>query len=367
MAKVKIFGAGSIGNHLAHACRTAGWDVLICDLDPAALERTKTDIYPSRYGKWDKEIELATPDQAPDEKYDLVIIGTPPDHHLPIALDVLEKNPPKVLMVEKPVCPPSLENAQKVLDLAEAAGTFACVGYNHTLTDNTVAAEKLIAENKLGAPLTVSAKFREHWGGIFGAHPWLSGPQDSYLGFWEHGGGASGEHSHAINIWQHFAHVCDMGRITEVSSVMDMVDDGKVKYDRICLMNVKTEKGFVGDIAQDVLTEPAQKMVRVQCEDGFVEWIVNIDGGHDAVRHWAGQGEVSEELISKTRPQDFENEIKHIGEIMNGASTKDSPISLRRGLDSMLVVAAAHASHTAQKTVKINYEAGYAPEAVEYI
>ncbi len=30
------------------------------------------------------------------------------------------------------------------------------------------------------------------------AHPWLAGPQDSYLGFWRRGGGASGEHSHAI-------------------------------------------------------------------------------------------------------------------------------------------------------------------------
>ena len=39
--KVKIYGAGSIGNHLAQASRRMGWDVDMCDTDPKALERTK--------------------------------------------------------------------------------------------------------------------------------------------------------------------------------------------------------------------------------------------------------------------------------------------------------------------------------------
>ena len=55
---VKIFGAGSIGNHLAHASRKIGWDVSICDLDPEALKRTRNEIYPGRYGEWDDNISL---------------------------------------------------------------------------------------------------------------------------------------------------------------------------------------------------------------------------------------------------------------------------------------------------------------------
>ena len=65
---------------------------------------------------------------------------------------------------------------------------------------------------------TIDVEFREHWGGIFAAHPWLEGPQDSYLGFWDRGGGASGEHSHAINLWQFFASQLGKGRIIEVSA-----------------------------------------------------------------------------------------------------------------------------------------------------
>lgn len=371
--KVKIYGAGSIGNHLAHACRNKGWDVLICDVDPEALERTKNDIYPARYGDWDEAIRLATLENLPDEDVDVAIIGTPPDSHLSIAKSVLTTRPPKALLIEKPVCTPSLEGAQEVLDMAHAAGTFACVGYNHTLTENTTRSAKILAENSIGHPVTISAKFREHWGGIFRAHPWLSGPQDTYLGFSERGGGACGEHSHAINIWQHFAYLCGMGRIIEVSAMLDVVvEDAGAKYDRVCLIHVKTERGFVGDIAQDVVTEPAQKMVRIQGSEGYLEWICNIESGRDAVISWNGKKQPFKEMIEKTRPDDFKGEIDHIEQILNtplpggaGVGNRNSPIALERGLDTMLVVAAAHLSNQQKHTVRINYDAGYRKEALE--
>ena len=41
MRKVKVYGAGSIGNHLAQASRRMGWSVDICDIDNDALDRTK--------------------------------------------------------------------------------------------------------------------------------------------------------------------------------------------------------------------------------------------------------------------------------------------------------------------------------------
>ena len=365
MYKVKIYGAGSIGNHLAHGCRLKGWDVLMCDLDYQALERTHRDIYPSRYGKWDPKIRLSTLDSLPDEDFDLVIIGTPPDTHMSLARTILQTRPPRALLIEKPLCTPSLDGAQEIFELKAATGTFVSVGYNHTLTDNSKRAARILAKNIIGKPLTISARFREHWGGIFGAHPWLSGPQDTYLGFFERGGGASGEHSHAMNIWQYFAHLAGQGRITNISATLDMVDDGQVNYDRVCLLNVSTETGFVGNIAQDVVTEPAQKKVRIQGTHGFLEWIVNYDNDHDAIRHWDGKTDIQQELIPKTRPDDFKGEIDHIADVLNGDDTGDSPISLERGLETMLVVAATHISHRHKKAVRINYDKGYRLDAVE--
>lgn len=367
MFTVKVYGAGSIGNHLTHACRAKGWDVLICDIDAAALERTREDIYPSRYDSWDPEIRLATVDNLPDENFDLIIIGTPPDNHLNLARKLLETRPPKVLLIEKPLCTPSLEGAQEMVELQEASGTFVAVGYNHTLTENTNRAAQILKTQTIGKPLTISAKFREHWGGIFAAHPWLNGPQDTYLGFLERGGGASGEHSHAINIWQHFAHLAGMGRIVEVSAMLDMVNDGKTRYDRICLANVRTEAGYVGDIAQDVVTEPAQKAVRIQGSDGYLEWFVNYDDGHDAVCYFDGKTTVKEELLPKTRPDDFKGEIEHVESLLIDGASENSPISLERGLDTMMVILAVHLSHEHRKTVRINYELGYQLESIEIV
>ena len=103
MNRVKIYGAGSIGNHLAQASRRMGWDVDICDIDPEALKRTKNDIYPSRYGKWDDKISLYSVDEAPVGIYDFIIIGTPPDSHMELARSAVREGA-KVILVEKPLC-----------------------------------------------------------------------------------------------------------------------------------------------------------------------------------------------------------------------------------------------------------------------
>jgi len=37
----------------------------------------------------------------------------------------------------------------------------------------------------------------------------------SYLGDYNKGGGATGEHSHCLNVWQHFSRVSGAGEVTE--------------------------------------------------------------------------------------------------------------------------------------------------------
>jgi predicted dehydrogenase len=363
--RVKIFGAGSIGNHLAYACRSKNWQVTICDLDSAALERTRTEIYPSRYGQWDDGIALAEVGKVADDAFDVVIVGTPPDSHMAIALDQLARNAPRVMMIEKPLCPPDMRGCSELKATATAAGTFVGVGYNHTLTKNTQLAEDWLRSHSIGDVATIRSKTREHWRGIFGAHPWLAGPQDTYLGFTNRGGGAVGEHSHAINIWQHFAHLTGHGRIVEVSAALDMVEQDGACYDRIAQISARTETGLLGTIVQDVITEPAKKWLRVQGSDGFVEWEVNCDATHDAIRTRCDGGSVEETLIEKNRPDDFQAEIEHIDALLNDPSTaENSPVSLERGLDTMLVIAAAIKSSNDKRTVAIDPAGGDSLDAL---
>ena len=73
--KIKVQGAGSIGNHLSHAARSLGWSVDLVDIDPAALKRARDEIYPARYGSFDDAIGLYTSDQAPKRGYDLILLS----------------------------------------------------------------------------------------------------------------------------------------------------------------------------------------------------------------------------------------------------------------------------------------------------
>ena len=96
------------------------------------------------------------------------------------------------------------------------------VGYDHVVGRAAGWPDELMRRPASERSTTLDVEFREHWGGIFNAHPWLAGPWESYLGFWKRGGGASGEHSHAANLWQHFAHVAGAGRVVEVQALLDV-------------------------------------------------------------------------------------------------------------------------------------------------
>ncbi|MGD8416070.1 MAG: Gfo/Idh/MocA family oxidoreductase [Pseudomonadales bacterium] len=356
MVDVKIVGAGSIGNHLAHGCRQRGWAVTLCDLDPAALERTREQIYPERYGAWDDGIALSTPECVANHSFDVIIVGTPPDTHLAAALQQLSGRPPRLLLIEKPLGTPDLAGCDALVEAAQRTGTRVLVGYNHRLTRHTLLARDWLDALDLGAPLTLSAQFREHWGGIFAAHPWLDGPADSYLGHTRRGGGALGEHSHALNIWQYFAMLCGQGRVVKVSAALDEVVADGLRYDRIAQLSLWCEGGLLGDVVQDVVTRPPRKWLRLQCERGHVEWQVNARPGFDLVRACPEDDAVREELVAKTRPDDFAGEIAHLGELLD-TPTLSSPIDLKPGLDTLRVIAAALTSARNGCAVDVDYRA----------
>jgi predicted dehydrogenase len=363
MFKTKIYGAGSIGNHLAQASRRMGWDVDICDIDPKALERTKNEIYPMRYGKWDDGIGLYEFDKIPKGSYDFVIIGTPPDSHIELARSAVKEGA-KVVLVEKPLCSPDLQGAQELFEEAKAANCTVFIGYDHAISKSAIKMSNLLKNNKVGKIQTLDVEFREYWGGIFAAHPWLDGPADTYLGYWNKGGGACGEHSHAINLWQSFAQQSDIGRIVEVSANIEYVKDGVVDYDSICLLQVRTEKGIIGRVVQDVITQPTRKWARAQCSDGYVEWYCGNKPGTDTVIVCSNDGEKSTTEITKTRPDDFFQEMQHIDEVLRNGNYSKSPISLECGLDTMLVISASHMSEQSKCPVVIDYSKGYITEAL---
>lgn len=343
MRKVKIIGAGSIGNHLAQAARRMGWSVCVVDADPKALERMKNEIYPTRYGAWDSDIKLYTPDKAPVGGFDLICIGTPPHVRMKIALNALAESP-KVLQLEKPLCGPFDPDLKRfAAAVQKQKKTIVVVGYNTTVAASIRRIVTLLQEKTIGAPVTLDVEFREHWEGIFKAHPWLTGPQDSYLGYWKKGGGASGEHSHALHLWQYLARVAGLGVWKEQTATLVMERKGKADYDSIASFSFVTDKGKFGRVIQDVVTKPTRKWVRIQGVLGFIEWIGNGHATGDVVRYSYADGVVKEEIFAKRRPDDFYEEMLHINDLLSGKiKPSNSPLSFESGLAVMQVLAKAH-------------------------
>ncbi len=362
MIRVKIFGAGSIGNHLAHASRSLGWEVTVCDVSEAALLRMREDIYPLRYGSWDKTIQQFVNDSAPRGGYDLILIGTPPPYHVPLALQALHENP-RAIMIEKPLCLPSLIGAQELYEASARSQTKIFVGYDHVVSRASRYVERLLREGQLGRVLTLDVEFREHWAGIFKAHPWLRGPEDTYLGYWEQGGGASGEHSHALNLWQHFTHALGFGRVQAVSACMQYAKEGKAEYDQLYFATLRTEDGLLGRVVQDVVTIPSRKRVLVQGTESSLEWAINYSAEGDAVIHRRPGQADQIQIFPKTRPDDFLEELKHLQEHLENPS-KTSPLGLERGLETMLVLAASHQSAANGSTIYLDYDQGFTNDAL---
>ena len=128
-------------------------------------------------------------------------------------------------------------------------------------------------------------------------------------------------------------------------------------------ITLTTETGLVGDVIQDVVTSPAEKSARLQGEHGFVEWRVNAVPGKDMAALGVEGAKTEESLIEKTRADDFIAEIDHLTEVMAG-KIRASPISLERGLDTMLVIAAIFRSHELGRRVRIDWTRGYVSEAI---
>lgn len=341
--KVKIYGAGSIGNHLAQAARRMEWDVLVVDKDPEALKRMKEDIYPTRYGAWDDAIEFATLGEEPGGGFDIIFIGTPPDVHLEQAIASLDEKP-KVLQIEKPLCPPSADEMEVFAKKAEdTPETKVIVGYDHTVSEAFNEMVSILKKKSIGDIKTIDVEFREHWQGIFNAHPWLDGPHDTYLGFWKRGGGASGEHSHALHMWLALSEVAELGTVTSGSAYMNMTENDTVSYDALSAFTLHTDKNITGRVIQDIVTQPARKWARIQGENGFVEWLC---GGHpdgDLIRVQIDGAEVEEQVFAKTRPDDFLQEMKHIeGVIDNSIDYTTSPLRLAVALQVMRILNASH-------------------------
>lgn len=334
--KVLIYGAGSIGNHLSQAARRMEWEVTVVDINTQALIRMREDIYPKRYGSWDDNIILTSDlDEVIEGYYDLIMVGTPPDYHYKLALEAL-KYKPRLLHVEKPLFKPD-DDIKAFEQIVNDSDSMVTVGYDHAVAPSFQALLSYISTGEFGDVMTIDGATREHWEGIFKAHPWLAGPHDSYLGYTLRGGGAACEHSHALHLVLTVADVAKWGDV-QGSCDLDMVTGNNGEhYDQAAFFTLRSSSGKVARVVQDVLTKPTEKYVRVQCEKAVLLW--RCESGADVLEINSYAGEQIVRRFSKTRPDDFYYLMRHYQALLNGEiSITDSALRVDTGLRVMSMI-----------------------------
>ena len=357
--RVGIFGAGSIGNHLAFSARKIGASVSVCDSSIAALERFKDEIYPSRYGTFDPEIKLVNRDSFLSDYYDVIFIGTPPDSHLEL-LKIAISAKPKIICIEKPVATPNLSEIKEFADILENAEPTILAGYNHRVGRNTAIALDYLCTFPLGEIKFLESVVLESWDGILAAHPWLNGPEDSYLGFTERGGGATFEHSHGIDLWCFFANYLNLGDVVSLTAQASFVlNSFGGEYDESISIQLATENGIVGEVHQNVTEKNTKKWVEITGERGSIRSSVGVLPGVDKVR-WESKADPKisiESQVNKPRYDDFDRELEVIKNIFSGEATaKDPRLSAKSALKSALIGIAAISSAKANATAYLDFK-----------
>ena len=262
MKKVLIFGSGSIGNHLANACRKINLSVSVTDISYKALLRMKNKIYPLRYVKWDKQIQIIKYSDIfkSKTKFDLVIVGTPPETHYSLLNKIFAKIKFNKLMVEKPLTISKTNiNYEKLIKLSNKNKIF--VGYNHSVSDSFLYFHNLIKKIKKKDLIFIDVNWKEGWSGILKAHFWNKNEFSSYLGDISRGGGSTHEHSHGLHFVVCLSKILKFKLPNQMTKFMNYkIKNKKLYYDNYVNINWKIDN-FLINYTSDLICEPADKSI----------------------------------------------------------------------------------------------------------
>ena len=333
---ILIFGAGSIGNHMAYASRKLNFNVDVTDISSNALDRMKNHIFPKRYGKWDSKINLVAFNHIfkINKKYDLIIVGTPPKTHFHIFKKVTKKMKFKNILIEKPLTNHLSKNYKKFHD---KNGRVFC-GYNHSLSLAFEYYFRILKKNTKNIN-KIYVEWKEGWSGILKAHPWLKNEFQSYLGNLKEGGGALQEHSHGLHL---LILIMNLFKIKLVEKNINFFSlnkknrDKKKEYDCYTDITFIAQKTFI-KYETDLISKYSRKRICIETDDKIFNIIFNYKPNLDAVIIKNNKKILHCKFFKKNRSTEFQREINHIIKT-NNQNYFLSPINFKNGVSVMRVI-----------------------------
>ena len=326
--KLLVIGCGSIGERHIRNLRSLSVDnILACDTNSDRLHLMKD--------KYDAEIYKDV-DEALKKNPDAVLVCTPPNLHIPMALKAVEHN--AHLFIEKPISH-NLEKVDDFLTEAKRKKLTVLVGYNLRFHQGIILMKKMINEKVIGRVLSARAEVGQYlpdW------RPWQDYRQ-SYTGKNDMGGGIILDGSHEIDYIRWL-----LGDITEVSCFADKVSDLDVDVEDTAEILLKFKNNIIAEIHLDFVQREYSRNCKIIGEEGTLIW----DYPGKYVKTYYSTTKQWKTYPIKMEPNDmYVEELKHFFECIKG---KTSPLISGEEAKKVLEVAlAAKESATNGKAIKL--------------
>jgi predicted dehydrogenase len=330
---VLIFGAGSIGNHMAHAARKLKLNVYVTDIKNDSLVLMKQVVYKKRYGFWDDKIKIIEYKNVFNLKnyFDLIIIGTPPQSHIKTFFKIKNKLKYNKILIEKPLT--NFKNNLKIFaDNKYSIRNKVFIGYNHSISESFLFFIELLKKKNKSELNEINVVWKESWKKIMDAHFWLKKLNKSYISRTRHGGGALHEHSHGLHI---LILLLNAFKIKIKKIKKNIFYNKKLKYDESVNLDF-IEDNILINYNTNLISYKIKKKVMVSGNNFSISWINNFKKNFDAVI-FSNKNITKIYKFKKTRSSEFQNEIKYLLNIKKKDVIK-SNLNISHGIEVMNLI-----------------------------
>lgn len=326
--KLAILGLGSIGRRHLGNFHSLGVEVLYAyDAAPAQREAAAA------------QFPFATIEPTLDASLDGadgVVICTPPDSHLALALKAAERG--AHLMIEKPLAH-TAEGVDDLLRFCDDKQLRVLTAYNWRYWPPMLLAERMLKEGRIGPVRAARTEYAYRL--AFHRYPGKDYRQ-FYMADAKQGGGCLLDESHAIDYMRWL-----LGEITEVSAVVDRVSDLEITSDDIADLTVRFASGTIGNIHMNLFAWNIHSHVELMGEEGVIQW----RRSENEIRLFDPKSNRWEVYPFACQLNDmYMDEAKHFLEVIRGAAPVCDGWD---GLKTMRVIEAARLASAERRWVRV--------------
>ncbi len=291
-----VIGVGSIGQRHLRNLRALGHEVIAFDADAARLAEAGAAL--------GVETLLAL-DAGRDRKVDGVLICTPPDSHVPLALRVLGWG--AHLFIEKPLAPASA-GVERLLAEADGRGCRIMVGSNLRFFRPLQRVKALVDEGRIGRVLSVRAQCG------FYLPSWKPDAdyRKTYRAHAAQGGGILLDAIHELDYLRWM-----FGEVREVFGVVERLSGLEVDVEDFAEITLRFASGVIAQLHLDYLQRSYRRNCEVIGERGVIVWDYidrRVTLFTEEPDRWQGFGEP----IDVNHNEMFVEEVRHFARCLEG-------------------------------------------------